>query len=113
VIVNKLRSTAMSKKTYKFILVLVALLFANIEAAHAGLIQKFKLYIHHEFSNFQILFSMSIIFFFGLLIFIITTPVTIGKEKLIWLGSYTFKKETFNSRRKFIAKTDLILSKKN
>lgn len=100
----------MYKKTYKFILVLVALLFANIEAAHAGLVHKLKLYIHHEFSDWQFLLILIGFISFGLLTYIIATPVSIGKQKLIWLTSFSYSRDSFESKRKFVAKTGNILN---
>lgn len=106
----KKQSFTMNKKTFKVILILVSLLFANIEAAHAGLIHKFKLYIHHEFANWQVLLIVSGFFMFGFLTYIIATPISIGKQRLIWLTSFSFQKDSFESKRKFITKTGNILS---
>ena len=90
----------------------MSLLFANIEAAHAGLIHQIKLYIHHEFTNLQVILFLGTLFSFSFVGYIIVTPVSIGKEKLIWLTSFSFQKDSFESKRKFIVKTDRILTTK-
>lgn len=100
----------MTKKSIKTILFLPAMLFANIEAAHAGLVHKLKLYIHNEFETWQFLLIIGLLLFTSLLTYIIITPVVIGKQKLIFLGSFTHQKDSFQSKRKFVSKTGQILS---
>ncbi len=102
----------MNSRTVKVILILVGLLFANIEAAHAGLIHKLKLYIHHEFTDWQFLLALAGTLLFGFLTYIIATPVSIGKQKLIWLTSFSYNKGSFDSKRKFITKAGNILNNK-
>ena len=100
----------MNSKTAKVILILVGLLFANIEAAHAGLVHKLKLYIHHEFTDWQFILILTLAFFVGFLTYIIATPVSIGKQKLIWPTTFSYHKGTFESKRKFITKAGNILN---
>ena len=100
----------MSKKSIKTILLLLAMLFVNIEAAHAGLIHKLKLFIHHEFETWQFILILGSISCLSFLTYIVLTPVAIGKQKLIMLTSFTFKKGSFDSKRKFVVKTGQILN---
>jgi len=100
----------MTKKSFKIFVLLVAMLFANIEAAHAGLVHKLKLYIHHEFATWQFVLVLAGLMLFSFLAYIIITPVSIGKQKLIFLTSFSFTKASFDSKRKFVAKTGNILN---
>jgi hypothetical protein len=101
----------MKKGTLKTIIILVVLLFINIEAAHAGLIQKFKIYIRHEFSDYQLLYFAAGFLFLGFLSYIIFTPVFIGKEKWAWLSyySYTPNRHDYQSKRVMVKKISGIL----
>jgi hypothetical protein len=101
----------MRKGTLKTIIILVGLLFLNIEAAHAGLIHKFKIYIRHEFSDYQLLYFAGGLLFFGFLSYIIFTPVFIGKRKWAWLSyySYTPNRHDYQSKRVMVKKISGIL----
>jgi len=101
----------MKKGTLKFIIILVSLLFVNIEAAQAGLIHKVKIYIRHEFSDYQLMYFICSMLFLGLLSYIIFTPVLIGKQKWAWLSyySYTPNRHDYQSKRDMIKKISTIL----
>lgn len=78
----------MSNRTFKTILLLVGLLFINIEAAQAGLIHKLKSYILHEFTDFQLFYISAAVLSVGFLIYVVATPVVIGTQKSVWLDYY-------------------------
>jgi hypothetical protein len=101
----------MKNGTIKTIIVLIALLFINIEAAQAGLVHKLKLYIRHEFSDYQLLYISVAILFLGFLAYIIFTPVLIGKQKWAWLSYYSYNpsRHAYQSRREVIKKISEIL----
>lgn len=101
----------MEKRTIKTIVILVSLLFLNIEAANAGLIHKFKLYIRHEFSDDQVFYLSAGLLFFGFLCYVIFTPVLIGKEKWAWLSYYSYNpnRHDYQSKRDVIKKISGIL----
>jgi hypothetical protein len=101
----------MKNRTVRVIIILVALLFLNIEAAHAGLIHKFKLFIQHEFPNLQLLYITGGLLTFGVLMYIIFTPVPIGKEKWSWFNYYTYNpnRHNYHSKREVVKKISGIL----
>ena len=101
----------MKKGTLKTIIILVALLFINIEAAQAGLIHKFKIYIRHEFSDYQLVYFVAGFLFFSFLSYIIFTPVLIGKEKWAWLSYYSYNpnRHDYQSKREMVQKISGIL----
>jgi hypothetical protein len=101
----------MKKGTFKIIIILVSLLFINIEAAQAGLINKFKIYIRHEFSDYQLFYLVFGFTIFGLLSYIIFTPVLIGKEKWAWLSYYSYNpnRHAYQSKRVMVKKISGIL----
>jgi hypothetical protein len=102
----------MKNTTVRVIIILVALLFLNIEAAHAGLVQKIKIYIRHEFPNDQLLFIVSSILFLGCLGYILFAPVLIGKEKWAWLNYYSYQpnRHDYQNKRMSIKKISSILN---
>jgi len=101
----------MKKGTLKTIIILVSLLFINIEAAQAGLIQKFKLYIRHEFSDYQLTYFIGGLLFLGFFSYIIFTPVLIGKKKWAWLSYYSYNpgRHDYQSKRVMVKKISGIL----
>ena len=101
----------MKKGTLKTIIILVALLFINIEAAQAGLVNKFKIYIRHEFSDYQLLYLIAGFVFLGFLSYIIFTPVLIGKQKWAWLTYYSYNpnRHHYQNKREMIKKISGIL----
>lgn len=101
----------MKKGTLKTIIILVVMLFINIEAAQAGLINKFKIYIRHEFSDYQLFYLVVGFLFFGLLSYIIFTPVFIGKERWAWLSYYSYNpnRHDYHSKRLMVTKISGIL----
>ena len=64
----------MKNKTVRVIVILVGLLVLNIEAAHAGITHKFKLFISNELSEFQLLYVSFGLLSMGLLGYIIFMP---------------------------------------
>lgn len=101
----------MKKRTLKTIIILVSLLFINIEAAQAGLIHKFRVYIRHEFSATQLLYFIAGIAFLGFLSYIIFTPVLIGKQKWSWFTYYSYNpgRHDYQSKRDMVKKISGIL----
>src|SRR5689334_19047149 len=101
----------MGSRTLKVIIILVALLFLNIEAAHAGLIHKFKIYIRHEFSGQQIFYVLASVIVIGFLTYVIFAPLPIGKERWYWLKyySYTPARHDYQSKRDMVKKISGIL----
>ena len=102
----------MKKGTVKTIVILVAMLFLNIEAAHAGLIGKLKIYIHHEFSNSQLLYAFISLSALSFLIYVVFTPVVIGKRKWSWLtyDSNSPSKINYQHKRDSVRKIEEILT---
>ena len=101
----------MKKGTLKTIIILVGLLFINIEAAQAGLVSKFKIYIRHEFPDYQLVYFVAGLLFFSLLSYVVFTPVVIGKQKWAWLKYYTYNpnRHDYQSKREMVQKISGIL----
>ena len=81
----------MKNTTLRFIIVLVALLFLNIEAAQAGLVHKIRVFVTHEFPNNHIelwLLGLAVV---GFLLYVVFSPVEIGREKWSWIKLFTFQ----------------------
>jgi len=104
----------MSNRTFRIIVLLVGLLFINIEAANAGLIQRFRLYIRHEFSNTQLFYIVSIFMILGFLTYVLFTPVSIGKEKRSELNYYSYNPgaKDYQRKRDVVKKISSILNTK-
>ena len=64
----------MNKRTLKVIIILVGLLFLNIEAAQAGLIHKFKVYIGLGLQGYELFYATGIVFVLAVLSYIICVP---------------------------------------
>ncbi|MCC6369648.1 MAG: hypothetical protein IT236_01445 [Bacteroidia bacterium] len=104
----------MSNRTFKTILFLVGLLFLNIEAAKAGLLNRFKYFIHSEFNNEQLAFlSIGFVLLAGLL-YVMFAPVAIGNQKSIWLdySPKAHKGGTYQSKRDQVKRISLVLNNK-
>jgi hypothetical protein len=101
----------MKNGTFRIIIILVSLLFLNIEAAQAGLVHKFKLYIRHEFSDFQLIYSIGGLLIFGFLSYVIFTPVPIGKEKWAFFNYYYYGagRHDYQNKRVMVKKIERIL----
>lgn len=99
----------MKKSTVKTIVILVALLFINIEAAHAGLVTRLKLYIRHEFTGVELIYYSAILIALTFLTYVIATPVAIGKEKTIWL-SYGTGRYNYQNKREAVKRISQILN---
>lgn len=80
----------MKSRTLKTIIILVSLLFINIEAAQAGLLHKFKAYIRTELTDFQLVYILLGLLALSFIGYVIFTPVLIGKEKWAFLSYYSY-----------------------
>lgn len=102
----------MKNRTIKIIITLVGMLFLNIEAAHAGLLGKFKVYIHHEFSDLQLFYTLLFTSLFAFIVYVIFTPVVIDKRKWAMLSYYSYKpsRHNFQSKKDTIRKIEEILT---
>jgi hypothetical protein len=101
----------MKKGTFRVIIVLVGLLFLNIEAAQAGLINKFKVYIHQEFTDYQLVYFIGGLLIFGFLSYIVFTPIFIGTQKWTWFNYYSYNpnRQDYQSKREMVKKISSIL----
>jgi hypothetical protein len=104
----------MNNRTIRVIIFLVSLLFLNIEAAQAGLIHKLKIYIRHEFTEWQLIYILGGMGLFGILSYIIFTPVLIGSEKWAWYKYFTFNpvRPKYQDKRHVVKKIAGILTQK-
>ena len=105
----------MNNRTIRVIVFLVGLLFINIEAAQAGLVNKLKLYIRTEFTEWQLFYILGGIALFSILSYIIFTPVLIGSEKWAWYKYFTFNpvRPKYQDKREVVKKISGILSQKS
>jgi len=105
----------MNGKTFKVIVILVGLLFINIEAAQAGLIHRFKSFILHEFSDFQLFYMVSAIAAVGFLLYVLLTPVLIGNEKSVWLDYYPSDRQRsrYQNKKEMVKRISVILKTPN
>ena len=90
----------MNKRLVKLILVLVSMLFLNIEAAQAGLVTRLRLYISSEVPPHQLMFTLiclSVVFIFAYIIF---TPLHINNERWPWYNYFSFQPESTSFRKK-------------
>lgn len=94
----------MNRATLRTIIILVSLLFLDIEAAHAGLIQKFRVFILQEFPGYQWLYLSIALLSAGFLAYVVFTPVVIGKEKWAWLNV-----PDYQARRQSVSRISEIL----
>jgi hypothetical protein len=105
----------MNRRVLKVILVLVSMLFLNIEAAHAGLVTKLRLYIQAEFPPQHLLFLTFGLFSLGLFAYVVFTPLRINNERLTWLNYFASgtDKNSMRHKRLFVKRTsDILLEKK-
>jgi hypothetical protein len=102
----------MSRKTFKVIVILVGLLFLNIEAAQAGLIHKFKSIILNELTDFQLFYISAGVFSCGFLLYVTLTPVSIGNQKSVWLDYFPNNphESRFQSKKNLVKKISTILN---
>lgn len=97
----------MKNKTVKVIVILVGLLFINIEAAHAGLIQKFKIYIGHGFPGYSLIYIVCATLSVALLSYIILAPAF--KEKGKFAGNSYYSQQTYQNKKNRVKKISEIL----
>jgi hypothetical protein len=103
----------MNKSTLRVIIILVSLLFINIEAAQAGLVHKLRLYIRHEFSETQLIYWTVCVLALSSLLYIIFSPLPIGQEKWSWFHYYTYnpKRSSFHRKRAAVTRISKMLKK--
>lgn len=97
----------MKNRTFRTIVILISLLFINIEAAHAGLVQKFKLYIGHEFPGLQFIYIVGAALTIVFLLYIIFAPAF--KEGVKIAGNSYYMHNTYQNKRNNIKKISDIL----
>ena len=102
----------MKSGTVRFIIILVAMLFLNIEAAQAGLVYKLKLYISHQFPDYDLLFVSGGLFVLGFFSYVLFAPVIIGNEKWAWLNYYYYqpRRNKYSNKRASVRKISNILN---
>lgn len=104
----------MSRRLIKTILVLVSMLFLNIEAAQAGLLGKLRLYIAAEMPPWQLALitcaTLALLFF----LFVIFTPLQINDQRWSWYSYFTFQPEKsgFGNKKQTVSKISRILTQK-
>ena len=74
----------MEKRTLKAIVLLICLLFLNIEAAQAGLVKELRHFVDMHFSEPGFYISLTGVLFGGGFTAIVLLPVKIGSEKKVW-----------------------------
>jgi hypothetical protein len=101
----------MKNRTLRVIIILVSMLFINIEAAQAGLVHKFRIYIHQEFPDNQFLFITFSLLFIACLSYVLFAPVLINKQKWGWLNYYSYQpgRQDYQSKRMSVKKISDIL----
>ena len=101
----------MKNKTLRVIIILVGLLVLNIEAAHAGITHKFKVFISHELSDFQLLYVSCGVLSLSLLGYIIFMPAFKDKGNFAGNSGYfqNYNLHTYQKRRIRIKKIAQIL----
>jgi hypothetical protein len=102
----------MNNRTFKVIVILVGLLFLNIEAAQAGLIHKFKAIIMHELSDYQLIYISMGFAACGFLLYVMLTPVSIGNQKSVWLDYFPNNpnKSQFQNKKDLVKRISVILN---
>lgn len=107
----RIKAYKMKNKTFRVIIILVGLLVLNIEAAHAGITHKFRAFIHHELSDFQLLYVSLGLLSLSLLGYIIFMPAFKNKRSFA-TGSVYFQNYNLNAyqnRRERVKKISEIL----
>lgn len=107
VFIGKKDSQCMKNRTLKVIIILVGSLFLNIEAAHAGLVHKFKVYIHQEFPGYQFVYILGALVALAFFLYIVFTPAF--KDKGRFAGSGYYPQPTYHSKRLRVKKIADIL----
>jgi hypothetical protein len=99
-------------RTLRFIILLVALLFMNIEAAHAGLIGQLRLYISAELGHSFLYYSLATTGAVFFLAYVIFSPVHIGSEKWSWYHYFSFNpiKKSFSVKKQAVYRISQILA---
>ncbi|HOZ86787.1 MAG TPA: hypothetical protein PL029_03465 [Bacteroidia bacterium] len=101
----------MKNKTVRVIVILVGLLVLNIEAAHAGITHKFKVFINHELSDFQLMYVSFGLLSLSVLGYIIFMPAFKDKGNFAGGAAYfqNYTTHTYQHKRKRIKKIAQIL----
>ena len=94
----------MSKRMIRTILVLVSMLFLNIEAAQAGLVGKLKLYIAAELPHWLLVMLLGSALLLIPVLLVIFTPLYINNQRLVWHSYFTFHPDLsrFAARRRSV-----------
>lgn len=90
----------MSKATVKLISLMLSLLFINIEAAQAGLIRRFRVFLHAEFPDSHFGVWILTAFLFTFLAYVVFSPLKIGSERWNWLKMYRYNPNTLSFKKK-------------
>jgi hypothetical protein len=100
----------MEKRTIKTLLILICLLFINIEAAQAGLVKELRHFVDAHFSEPGLLISLTALLFGGGFTAIVLLPVKIGSEKKVWFTDIEPGIPTkFAARRQSVARIAKVL----
>ena len=102
----------MKNRTFRLIIILIGSLVLNIEAAHAGITHKFKVLIHQELSDFQLIYLS-----FGFLcsvffVYVVFMPTIKNRPNSV-TNNFDLQDtypQTFEKRRKRIKKISEILT---
>lgn len=105
----------MNKRLLKTILVLVSMLFLNIEAAHAGLVGRLKLYIQSELPTHYLWCVAVATAFMAMLVYVIFTPISINNQKWSWYNYFSFQpgRSSYGTKRLLIKKITKLLAQKS
>src|SRR5882672_7106112 len=101
----------MKNKTVRVIIILVGLLVLNIEVVHVGITHKFKVFINHELSDFQLLYVSYGFLSLSLLGYIIFMPAFKNRGSFAGTPGYfgNYNLHTYQHKRKRIKKIAQIL----
>jgi hypothetical protein len=94
----------MGKKTFKVIVILVSLLFLNIEAAQAGLVTKFRHFIQAEFPQNELWYIIGAVFSTGFVLYVICAPVPGQQKTSISHFDFFFRANSYTDKRMTVKK---------
>lgn len=97
----------MKRGTIKIIFILIGLLFLNIEAAQAGFVHKFKVYIGREFSGWELFYTLGAVLMISSLIYIIYKPAFKDEKAKAGRGRLL---QGFKKRKTHVKKISSILN---
>ncbi len=100
----------MEKRTLKTMLILICLLFINIEAAQAGLVKELRHFVDAHFSEPAFLISLITLLFGSGFTAILLLPVRIGTEKKMWFTDIEpGHHKKFHARRQSVTRIAKVL----